>query len=53
MTPAEMFRDWFNNYLTLAHFAECHGISVAQAAEILAQGKREHEAAVAAGEVAS
>ena len=37
-----MFRDWFNNFLTIPVFAEYYGISEAKALEIIAIGKDAH-----------
>ena len=41
---AEMFRDWFNNFLTLERFAEYYGLSRGVAWAIIEQGRIEHEA---------
>jgi|DEB0MinimDraft_10_1074344.scaffolds.fasta_scaffold317801_1 hypothetical protein len=43
MTEAEMFRDWFNNFLTVERFASYYGISVAEAKRIISAGREQHE----------
>ena len=42
----EAYLDWFNNYLTLALFAEHREISVKQANKLLNEGRDLHEAYV-------
>jgi hypothetical protein len=43
MTEAEMFRDWFNNFLTVERFASYYGTSVAEAKRIISAGRKQHE----------
>jgi hypothetical protein len=40
---AELFLDWFNNYLTVERFAEDHGWLVVEAKEVIERGRRIHE----------
>ena len=42
----EAYLDWFNNYLTVAVFAEHREISVKQANKLLNEGRDLHEAYV-------
>ena len=42
----EAYLDWFNNYLTVAVFAEHREISVKQANKLLNEGRKLHEAYV-------
>ncbi len=42
-TCAEMYLDWFNNFLTHEVFAGYYGISVTFAKSLIAEGKRIHE----------
>jgi hypothetical protein len=37
-----MFRDWFNNFLTVPVFAEYYGITESRALEVIAIGKDVH-----------
>ncbi|HGL3854494.1 TPA: hypothetical protein ACKE3U_003823 [Klebsiella aerogenes] len=41
---AAVYRDWMNNYLSVAAFAEDYGISIAQAEVTIAKGREIHEA---------
>jgi hypothetical protein len=43
---AALYRDWFNNYTTLQHFAHCKGYTRQQASDVIAEGRRIHEASV-------
>lgn len=42
---AELYRDWMNNYLSIAAFADDYGITEAQAELTIAKGRMVHEAA--------
>ena len=39
---AAMYRDWFNNFLTLGCFAEHHGISKRVAERVIEIGRKAH-----------
>ena len=39
---ADMFRDWFNNFLTVACFADYYGISESRAERIIDTGRKIH-----------
>lgn len=41
---AEVFRDYFNNYLTVAKFAEHHELTIKQATALIELGRSIHEA---------
>ncbi len=41
---AEIYRDWFNNWLTLAKFAEHYGISEEAANKLISEGREAHNA---------
>lgn len=41
---AAVYRDWMNNYLSIASFAEDYGISEVQAEVCIAKGRDIHEA---------
>lgn len=41
---AALYRDWRNNYLSVARFAEDYGVSVAQAEVTIAMGRAVHDA---------
>lgn len=41
---AQLYRDWVNNYLSIAAFAEDYGISVPQAELTIAKGRVIHDA---------
>lgn len=41
---AEVYRDWMNNYLSVADFAEDYGITIAQAEVAIAKGREIHDA---------
>lgn len=41
---AALYRDWTNNYLSVARFAEDYGVSVAQAEVTIAMGRAVHDA---------
>ena len=43
---AEIFRDWFNNFLTIERFAEYYGLSIANAERVIRIGHKAHEAGV-------
>ena len=47
MDKAEMYLDWFNNFLTVARFAEYYGITEDQARIIIHEGRILHESRVA------
>jgi len=36
----DLYLDWYNNFLTVQHFAEWYGMSVKHANEIIAEGQR-------------
>lgn len=40
---AEMYRDWFNNFLTVSYFAEYYSITEEQATNIINLGRASHE----------
>ncbi|WP_154943700.1 hypothetical protein [Klebsiella grimontii] len=42
---AELYRDWMNNYLSIARFADDYGITEAQAELTIAKGRMVHNAA--------
>lgn len=42
---AELYRDWMNNYLSIAAFTDDYGITEAQAELTIAKGHMVHEAA--------
>ncbi|HBL6736664.1 TPA: hypothetical protein LSH72_004054 [Klebsiella oxytoca] len=42
---AELYRDWMNNYLSVAAFADDYGITEAQAELTIAKGRMVHNAA--------
>ncbi|WP_118860496.1 hypothetical protein [Raoultella ornithinolytica] len=42
---AELYRDWMNNYLSIATFASDYGITEAQAEMTIAKGREVHGAA--------
>lgn len=47
VTPNELeavYRDWMNNYLSVAAFAEDYGITIAQAEVTIAKGREIHDA---------
>ena len=39
---ADLYLDWFNNFLTVSSFAYYHGLTATQASDIIDQG-REHQ----------
>lgn len=41
---AAVYRDWMNNYLSVAAFAEDYGISIAQTEVTIAMGRGIHDA---------
>lgn len=41
---AAVYRDWMNNYLSIAAFAEDYGITEAQAEVTIAKGREIHKA---------
>ncbi|WP_454890014.1 hypothetical protein [Serratia quinivorans] len=41
---AAVYRDWVNNYLSIATFAEDYGITEAQAETTIGEGRKIHEA---------
>ena len=45
----ELFRDWFNNFLTLERYAEYYGIDEAEALWTIEQGRDLHEASCTNG----
>ncbi|HHT4259154.1 TPA: hypothetical protein ACTYZB_004821 [Klebsiella variicola] len=42
---AELYRDWMNNYLSIAAYASDYGITEEQAEVTIAKGRLVHEAA--------
>ena len=42
---ADLYRDWVNNYLSIAVFADDYGITEAQAEITIAKGRMAHNAA--------
>ena len=42
---ADLYRDWVNNYLSIAAFADDYGITEAQAELTIAKGRMVHNAA--------
>lgn len=42
---AALYRDWMNNYLSIAVFAEDYGITESQAEVTIAKGREVHDAA--------
>lgn len=40
---ADLYLDWFNNYLTVANFADAEGITLLEANQLIALGKKYHE----------
>lgn len=40
---ADLYLDWFNNFLTVSSFAYYHGLTATQASDIIDQGKVHHE----------
>lgn len=45
----ELFRDYYNNFLTLARFAEYYGLTEDKALEAITLGREEHNAIAAIG----
>ena len=43
MTAAELFRDYWNNFLTVKAFATHHQMEPQEAADIIAKGREEHD----------
>jgi len=43
MTAAELFRDYWNNFLTVKAFAVHHQLEPQEAADIIAKGREEHD----------
>lgn len=41
---ADLYRDWMNNYLSVAAFAEDYGISIEQVEVTIAKGREIHDA---------
>ena len=39
---ASLYRDYLNDYLTVAHFAEDHEVSIADAAALIEMGRKYH-----------
>lgn len=44
MTDLELFRSWFNDFLTVERFAEYHGLTVEEANGAISRGRIEHNA---------
>ena len=42
-TNAEMYLDYFNNFLTVAGFAAYYNLTMLQATEMIESGREEHE----------
>ena len=43
MTPAELFRDYWNNFLTVEAFAAHHQMTQKEASEVIAKEREEHD----------
>ena len=43
MLTAELFRDYWNNFLTVEAFATHHQMTPKEAADIIAKGREEHD----------
>jgi hypothetical protein len=43
MNYAELFRDYFNNFLTVEKFAEFYGFPLSFAHQVIRRGRIEHE----------
>ena len=43
MAAAELFRDYWNNFLTVKAFAAHHQMKPKEAADIIAKGREEHD----------
>ena len=42
----ELYLDWFNNFLTVACFAEYYGLTEEEAQLVIKQGREYHESVV-------
>lgn len=42
-TKADMFLDWFNNFLTIKRFAEYYGMTIDDAKKLIEEGRKLHE----------